>query len=506
MSFYEVKVVDRAGGVFTTLNANECNVESVTVALNEPGMASIRVPLYDAKASSIVRLEREIQVWRDGVIAFWGIPVQRQLDGQSAVWSCPGSLWPYTHWYFGPQFLQFLANPRFETNLLNWAAVGCTATHSPARRIRGPGSARLVSTVYGDNYLEQQYVVSSVGASGWLHTVVGWYWIDPAVPFTDTAFGERGLYISSPGAYPDEDGATEWWAPITMNAPEDQALDEGKPQRLETTINLAPSAVPVTVTVRLYSPAGAIHWGAMSLTVPEGVSADHVNGSDATEVMRRIIESAQNGKTNTGVQFNTADCPPSGRIVYDSFGHTEMANLFATLQTYPERGFADFDVAITPTTKRFKTYAPKRGSYKSTHPITMPGTAIRLEHQLDGDQTATRAFRRFPGSGPGREYGQATDTSKFGGLILESVADIPPGMTLDALDVYAQTELALTAQEITTITAEMPATGWWGEVFPGDTVPVTVNLGAVQETGVRRIRSITLNPRPDTVTIEMIPA
>ena len=517
MSFYEVKVVSRAAPhtVLATFNADQgdgdtrqkATVTEVSWQLNEPGVARIRIPLFHPAALAIQALRREVQVWRNGTLIFWGVPVQRDPSGGFVEWTCPGLLWYFTRRYFGPVTTNYLANPLFATNLSGWTKVGFdptlfTATHSTAIRLRGPGTARLVvpSTVDRvdevNNYLEQTFNVPTTTTFGLFLAVVAWYWIDPTVAFAAPALEQRGLYVSSPAAVSESPA----WEPITMNAP------PGKRERCEINggIHLAPNLTNVPVTVRLYCPVGAIHWGAASVTAEESVSSE-MAGTDVTEMLRLIVNYAQSGAGKSPLHMLTST-PAAGVKEIIAYQFKDLGNVFDAMRTYPQRGLADFDIAFhptNPTSRTFTTYAPRKGAFRSGHGLVIPGSSvIRLaSHSLDGQQTATRVIRRGAGEGSDREYGQAVDASPLDGLILEDIGDAPPEVGIDDLDRYATTDLARLKQVVSLPEVQVPAEGWLGVVRTGDTVPATINWGDVQETANQRVTSLRLDPQTDTLLV-----
>jgi len=496
---YDVKVVNRSGVVLATFNADQgdgdlrqkATVEDITWELNEPGSFRVRVPLFHPAATSIVALTTELQVWRDGVIIHWGVALQRTLAGQSVVWTCPGLLWYFTRLYFGPVSIEKLTNPRFATDLSGWTAVGCTATRATNLRIRGPGTARLVATSSGDNYLQQTFTVTTGALSPLGLTLAAWYWIDPSVPYEDTAFQQRGAYIQVTNG---RGGADGMWEPITMNA------ENGRPQRVQVNGAANAGVTNELVTVRLYCPHGAVQWGACSVTIPEALNADLPYGSDHTEMMRRIVDYAQNGTGKFNLNIGTST-PASGTVVYTGFAFADLPNVFETLKTYPDRGIADYEIRFNATVRTFTTYAPRKGSLKAYTP-TVPGVSVAtFQHSLDGQQTATQVIRRGPGEGSSRELGVATNTAPLGGLILQDIDDIPLEITLDGFDDYASADVARLSTAVAIPDFVVPAADVMGVVEVGDTIPVAINWGAVQDTTTRRIVRMTLNPATETVTL-----
>lgn len=499
MSFYEVKVVNRSGTVLATFDANvggdarqKVTVNRVVWALNEPGSATISISVFHPAAVEIEGLKREVQIWRNGSLIFWGVPVQYEISGGVITWTCPGLLYYFTRLFFGPITGNYLTNGRFASNLTGWTAAGCTATHSTAVRLRGPGTARLEAGSSGDNFLWQSFNVDTgtdpAGAGLGIVVAALFY---PASK-TSWAFEERGLYVQAGNTIHGADGV---WEPITMNHP------VGAVQRAEVATTLLNGFGVQTVTVRLYAPVGAIHWGAVTATSPESLGNSPGAPGDLAVVLQQIIAYAQNTTTKSNLNIGYS-IPNTGVVEHVAYQFTETPEIFAALQTYPARGICDFDIVCTSTTRTFTTYAPKKGTLKSANALTVPGPGVhQLSHRMDGNQTATSVVRRGEGSGSDREFGLAVDASGLDGLILQSIGDAPPEIGIDGLDSYAATDLAKLKGLVTMPGAKVAAEGWVGVVSPGDTVPFTIDWGVVQETVDRRVVGLSLDCPADTLDV-----
>jgi hypothetical protein len=505
-AFYQVKVVTNTGTPIATFDADEgdgdtrqkASVESVSWVLNEPGLARIRIPNEHPKADEM-QAHREVQVWRDGAMIWWGVALQRSYARGALTWTCPGLLWYYTRLHLGPVMTNYLTNPLFATNLAGWTAVGCVASRVTSPPIRGAGVARLVAASSGDNRLEQTFLINT-GSIGVFLTAAGWFWIDPAVAYTAPALDQRGLYIDAPNSLPD---STPRWSPITMNHA------AGVKHRLETGTQLAPSLTNEPVTLRLMAPHAAIQWGALSVTAMESVSS-LLTGSDIAEMMAAVVVYCETdphkSSHNIGVSWT-----PSGVMETVAYQFYNLPNAFQVLKSYATRGLADFSLVLTPATRTFTTHAPRKGTLKAGYGVAVPGSSTTdFTHRLDGAQTTTRPIRRGAGEGSDREIGIAVDTSLTGGLVLEDVRDAPAEFDIDGLDKWAATDLARLANNITIPTFSVPAEAWMGgagrEVEEGDRVPVTVNLGAIQEaTTNRRVMQMVLTGAKDEIAVTVNP-
>lgn len=501
MSLYTVKVVDMFGAILATFATGSgtdprqtITVKEVTWALNEPGSASITVPLEHPEAGAFFvpgSAPREVQVFRNGSLIFWGVLVQRALNDGYVTWTAPGLLWYFTRRYFGPINLNFLSlqNGFFTTDLSSWTAVGAVATWSNALRLRGPGTAKLVAAASGDNYLKQVFNVSTSPTFGLGIALAGLFYPEGV---TEGALDEIGIWVQCPGA---AHGTDPIWEPITMN-------QAGKGiQRVETYIVIQKNLTNTPVEVRLYAPKGTIYWGGVTATAPESIGSTDNLPDDPAAVVGRIINYAQTGSGKSTLNM-TSSTPATSSKELVSYQFSELPNIFTSLQTYPARGLLDFEVVITTTTRVFTTYAPRRGTLKSGNAVTVPGNGvIKLGHLLDGQQTATQVVRRGEGSGPDRELGVVTDASGLGGLILQDIGDAPPEATVDSLDSYAAADHARLKNPLALPQVTVAAEGWIGSVAPGDTVPAAINWGAVQDSATKRVVSMTLDAVTDEVDV-----
>lgn len=488
----DVRIAERDGSFvasFTDQGRCMANVSDVTWILNQPGTARVTVPLHHPTTTELHMVGREIQIWRDDQIVWWGVPLSGRVQGATLMVECVGLLWYFARSLFGPITVQLLANPNFEADLTGWTAMGPTATHqADTVRLLGPGTAQLVETTGGeDSYLAQGFTVNT-GEIGLYIEVRALVWIDPAVEF-EPAFEERGIAVLAANS---AQGFA--WEPLNNWTP------KGVPQVMTTGINLLPDLTDEPVEVRLYSPKGLVRWGACVATVMESVSSEP-SGTDATEMMRRVASYAV-GKADLEIATPAQD--PAGVGEITAYQFMDLGQVLQALSTYPDRGLADFDVTFDETSKTFETWAPQRGSDLSGDVVfTVPGdgSVIEFGWQADGGQVATQVVRRFPGSGPSRPLGVATDTSGFDGLLLADVGDLPPEITVDGADQYAAQILARRKELVTIPDFTVPAGEVFGEFWLGDTVGVNVDLGAVVESEPRRVVRLGWDPVTDTVAV-----
>lgn len=495
MTAVNVRIVERDGTPVADFEAGGgdsrevATVHRVTRELNAPRTADLTIPAFHPSAAQLLIPKREIQIFRGDDLVFWGPAVEASISGGAMRVHCEDPLWYLTRSHFGPITTNYLTNPNFETDLSGWTATGTTATHkTDVLRFDGPGTVELVETDGGqDSYLEQSFTVDT-GEIGLYIEVRAMCWIDPTSDF-EPAFEERGLAVGAINSV-----QTSAWRPINNHTP------RGWPQMLVTGINLLPNLTDEQVTVLLYSPKGTIRWGACVATIQESVSTD-TEGSDVTEMMRRIVAYAN---TKGGFELATST-PASGVGEFVAYQFMDLAQVYRVLRTYPERGLADFSIEITETTKTFTTHAPTKGAdLTGTVTLTVPSTGtIRLDRYLiDARQTATQVIRRGPGSGASRALGVATDTGPLDGMLLMSVADAPPEITIDGLGQYATAELARQAEVVQIPDVTVPAALVFDTpIVEGDLVGVDLDWGVVQDTTARRVLRLDWDPEHDTVKV-----
>src|SRR4051794_29558414 len=110
---YEVRVVDRNGTPYPNgilLNAVPGRPYR---ELNNWGAFDFVIATLDAQALECKPLEREVQVWRDGVCIWWGVIIKRSADLEWTTVECYGLEWYLSRLLFGPIQTNYLTNGSF---------------------------------------------------------------------------------------------------------------------------------------------------------------------------------------------------------------------------------------------------------------------------------------------------------------------------------------------------------------------------------------------------------
>lgn len=488
-----LKVVQQDGTVIETLDSAEFS--SVTWELNGPGSCDFTLHNYDPDALDVDLIATEIQVWRDGSIIWWGVPVRAEASPGRVRISCRGLLWYFQRRFIGrADRTNVLSNPEFEASpdLDDWTNVGtATATADTAQRILGTKALKLVSgTAQLDNYRQQTVTVTGTEI-GTLYTLVGWYRVQDS-GWLGEALGKRGMTISRVvGGNIQESSVFE----VDGASPRDVW------QRGEVTIWVPPNATE-DLNIRLYSPGGTIWWDALSLTAMESLFVG--DPADQTAIAEAIVEHLQDPAFDKSDLNIATSCPASGVNRYRVYQHADHHNGLRSLEEFPllDDGF-DFDIAITNTTRTFTTYYPRKGGTP---------TALDFDHtdlsdwtlRFDGEDACSSITVLGDGDGPDREEGAAIDTSVFGGVILEDVIQAPPGAAIDSLDERATEALRL-RKVAQVLTVTVPAEGYVGVVAVGDKGTPTLAQGFSTVSGDWRLVRMTLDNR-DALTMELNPA
>src|SRR5690242_311101 len=94
---YQLLTTTMAGVPYAEI-AN-AKIESITWELNGWGELTFTLPVTDAQASELApsyQTRREVQVWRNGVLIWWGVYVAGSADRDVVTFTAYGLLWYFT--------------------------------------------------------------------------------------------------------------------------------------------------------------------------------------------------------------------------------------------------------------------------------------------------------------------------------------------------------------------------------------------------------------------------
>ena len=498
---YEVLVVNQAGTSYGTLT--DPVVGRVSWELNGAGAAEITLATTDADAA-LMTVGREVQIYHEGQLIWWGPIVRPQYGLSETTWQCAGLLWYFAHRFMGrADRVNQLTNGDFESSETGWTFVG--VTHSVNTNmsyvLEGTKSEKLTgATADHATYAKQTWTHPTGGyPTGDYITGSVWVWVS-AADYVGGAIEDFGLVLRHRNAAGEILDAQ--WVSIDDDTPRGQwvALETGVVDVVEGD----------TVDILLFPPHGVAYFDLATLTYMESLSFGYpAPGVDVATIIASIVDYAQDnlagfthGKSDLNITTAGAATGTARQVAYQ---FAEHRNILDAITEYVRQGVCDIDIAITPTTRTFTTYAAQKGS--------LYGTTLQLDVNVadftwsqDLEQAASSVVLLGPGDGPDRPEGGALDATFAGGVFTsEIVEQAPDNTTVGQLDLRAAELLKVAARpEILEVTT-LPGAGVIGHLTVGDTVPVIISVGAVAINDTYRVARIEADLLKDQATISLNP-
>lgn len=542
MADYQVLTTTMAGVPYAEI-ANAA-IDSIAWELNGWGEMQFRLPVNDAQAWVELRPEyqtkREVQVWRNGRLIWWGVYLAASADDKTVTFTCFGLLWYFSRRYFGPVHTNtttaLLVNGTFEhaTVTTGWGVTaGVTATGSTARRRGGSKAIKLTTSGSGvQSYYIAQAVAMPTPAriKGLKWTASAWQYIE-SVAVKD--FFDRGLELTRV----DSGGVGIDPYSDSLSKPDDPL---GRWIRRETSIEV-PAGAADNVGVALYAPtSGVVYWDDVVLEYQQRTGA--IEGEDwSDDYLRRIVNygagnsgggsegpggTAHDQKSWWGARVNksglnvtwTGAGVAAGSLPIDTYwDHADEGNIFSAIADLAARNIVDFEITW-PTNGRsrtFTSYAPRKGSTKNGLAVEDGRNVVSYRYAVDGRDRANDVRVVGRGQGTIREEGQAGGPTVSVGPQLESIVSPPFEIEGQALIDLANQEQARRSEPVRVPTITVAAGMFMGDTQPGgtaetgaplavgDSLPLRLNNGWVQENATRRVVKMTLHPATETLDLVM---
>lgn len=488
---YQVFVADIHGTQYGELI--DATIGPISWELNGQGTVEISLPTTDVGAL-LCRFGREIQIWRDGTVLWWGPIVRPQVQMWQATWGCADLLWYFKHRNMGrADRVNQLTNGDFESGETGWTFNSVTHSADTTHVAEGTHALKLIgAATEGENWAKQIYThTTQYSPTGDLLTLNAWVWVQ-ASGYVAPAIELRGLYAERRNAAGDS---------LDVQF---EPIDDDVPAR-DQYVNLLSVAIPNvmvgdTIDVRLYAPNGTVWWDLVTLTLMESLS---YLDEDMSVIMGDVVDYAQDrltfahGKSDLNIDHDT---PTSGIRMARTWQFAEHRNIGDVLNEFVKNGQVDMSMAITSTTRTFTTHSPRKGSYKSGDTLELDTNIATFTWSFDGEAAASSVVDLGNGDGPARPEGGATDPTVFGGLTLEIVETAADGVTVGELDTAAAETLRLVSRPEIIEATGYPHSPLIGDLVEGDTVPVVINLGCVDIAADYRVVKWSLNPATDQPT------
>lgn len=499
---YQVYVVDKDGFQFGQLANGDLAPPSWE--LNGIGAVSGTIPTTEPTAA-LLQFGREIQIWRDGAVIWWGPIVRLDVNLWETTWRCAGLAW-----YFKRRFLgkadrtNLLVNGNFEDGETGWTFNNVTHSADTTHFVEGTHALKLTGlTTEGENWAKQIYTHTEASFPfpvGDFLTLNARLWVASS-GYVAPALGLRGLFAEHRNAAGETLNVYIATPPLDDDLPQDQWN--------ENEVGLPNVCAGDTVDVRLYAPNGSCWWDLATLTAMESLSFGWQEPVELADIIEGIVLYAQDrfvfthGKSDLLIDFAWV----GGTIMHTpiAWQFVEHRNIGDILNEFVRSGQLDMSVAITATTRTFIAHNPRKGSYKSGDTLELDVNISTFTWSFDGEAAATDVVVTGPGDGPDRPEGGATDPAAFGGLTLELVESAPDGVTIGELDTAAAEILRVARHPEIIEATGYPHSPLIGDLVEGDTVPVVIPLGWVDITADYRVVKWSLNPKTDQPTWTLNP-
>ena len=480
-------------------------------ALNGAGNFSFTCSETDANIDALVDLSTavprlqgvEVQLWRDGVLAWWGIPDTCDASDGTVSVQCYGGLGLLYNVEFGEKEVPDLyPNYRFADGLTWWTKEGSDPLPSMTvlpdeSSPDGDHSLTLVGSGSDDTYGACSiYATTSHDFSPGL-----WY----AVTFR--LFVNSGVVVQR----------SRLVTVVVRNPSTGAAIDGGTyyldDSQLEAV--LAKSGVWQTVTLKVFIPgntscrvqayvsapkSGIMRCSYVALRRNEAWATPE-DGQDRTTWLRRIVYGAQDpaeGYAPLGLDTAGDEC---GQVVVRNYPHADRGNIGRAIEAeWVDTGTGDWGI---PSDSHTVTFWPDgRGSRKPEHTVTETRTAYSVKVGWDGSDVRTSVVAQGDGDGITVESARWTDATNVP-LVLSETVRAEQGTPYKDLGLIAYAKVTERSAVGMKVTTTVPG-DLWGDVEPGDTIPHRIPLWGETAIFDGRVMARTLDPETDSVSWELL--
>lgn len=480
----------------------DADITRLELELNGPGSCEVGASIVNDPVADYLRPGVELQIFRGSDIVFWGVVVRPQMGLRTATFQGAGLLWYMRRRYIGKaDRTNLLLDGDFEDGDASWDFTGgLTHAVSTDQAESGTHSERLeAGTALHNEHAFQVYGPKPAGGHplGDFMTLDAYVFI-PADDYLGPALENRGLMLIHKNADGD----------VVAVGTEGGEIDDSTPKGewVQLSVGVPNVKEGESVEARLYPPHGVAYYDLVTLTLMESLYFENI---DAAVVAGKLVLYAQDnyGFTHGKSDLNITDdgVEPCGVNVTRNYLFSEHRNILEAIDELAAIGAFDYSIEITETTRTFTTFHPRKGELKEVEALVLDENVADFTWSWDGESAATDVVVTGPGDGPGRPEGGVSDAGALGGLTLEHIESAGEDALVGQLDTIAADILATLSQpEVLTATTYPDGSAMVGLVV-GDSVPVTIEIGACQIDGNYRVVRISFNTHTDQATFTMNP-
>lgn len=393
---YEVIVCDKFGSAYGQIVT--AVITDVEWELDDIGSVTFAYWVFDPSSAALPQSSfpggREIQIWRDQKLIWWGWPIDSSVDATAVQVSCSGFFWAYNSRLFGPILNNYLQNPNFQsspTSFAPWAEFGPGISAEIADAtggfvLDGTFALRMQATGSASCGVTQEIDMTAFtfdgGIDGLLFNFAVWVYVDDPglAPVVGAAFN-LGLWVNA------LDGSSDILAScadsISDSTPKNQWF------RLAGSFNWPPGAT--ILQFNLFAPVGITYWNRADASYEEDVNP-HGGVQDVTGIIEGITtyaQSPQTGKTDLNMAFAGADTEVD---LLRQYPFSSNNNIFQAIQEFSSIGACDYEVTWD-TTGHFRTFTVfpgQKGTVRYNHPLALDvGFVTSLAAAITGSQVGT---------------------------------------------------------------------------------------------------------------------
>lgn len=433
MATFNTIVVNQLGDRFDALP--RARVEEINEVFNDIYSATISVPKKYARATVLQLLNREVQIWDESGVAFWGVPTRRGSDeGDRVKFFLKCFPWYLSRRRVGRLYNNMAMNWSFEDPLTEdpftgWATAGVTAERITSHKFHGDYGLQLSNDTGDTELFANEIIGLGPEAAGQIVTVHCKFHLraDSAyLPFEEAKYGYGVMArLIAPG------NVLVRKAGYGISPRFGHQVGENYDAHFHIFVD--PGFVG-HLEIRLYAPKGDIVYDAVQILLLE--SLDFQN-ADYRDIVEGLVEHAQDPDFNKSNEHILVAGNPIGTTTNVTFHYAHKANIWNAIKRYTEfEGGINVYPTYTPSTRTLMV-RPWEGDYHPEYKMVWGKNITSYTLDRNGEEVTNTVTSRGEGDAPWQYMAFAQETDALD-VVLEDVVDAPEGMGIDWLDDYAR--------------------------------------------------------------------